>query len=118
MADPTDVTLPITPARIGSAVDAIVEKALPSPFGELCAPVGLMKRELAAHAGRLVQAAYDDAASINRDARQRLARHLFLSERTDEWAPREWDLPQHVNQKPYLRRADALLAVITGKEPR
>ncbi|MFD6565440.1 hypothetical protein [Micromonospora profundi] len=50
------------------------------------------------------------------DARERLARHLFLSERTDEWAPREWDMPQHVNKEPYLRRADALLAVITGQE--
>lgn len=49
------------------------------------------------------------------DARERLARHLFLSERTDEWASREWDMPQHVNKEPYLRRADVLLAVITGK---
>ncbi|MEV5819339.1 hypothetical protein AB0L22_09200 [Micromonospora haikouensis] len=185
-AEATDVTLPITPARIGSGVDAIVEKALPSPLGELCMPVGLMKRELTAYAGELVQAAYNDhAAVVDRDladnilgsvengpwklitdpnlrqmvggyvadtchtvaqaaglpdvaeqagnavppeglptggrlvasdARDRLARHLYLAERTDEWAAREWDFPQHVNQEPYLRRADAILAVITGKD--
>lgn len=116
MTDPTDVTLPITTAQIGSAVDAIVEKALPSPLGELCMPVGLMKRELTAYAGELVLAADADAAGIHRDARNRLARHLYLSERLDEWAPREWDPPQHVNQEPYLRRADTILAVITGKD--
>lgn len=116
MADPTDVTLPITAAQIQRGVGAIVEQVHPRPRGEPCTPVGEMERRLAAYAGELVQAAYNDAAGINRDARQRLARHLFLAERTDEWAPREWDLPQHVNQEPYLRRADALLAVITGKE--
>jgi len=60
--------------------------------------------------------AYPPAPMLAPDARERLARHLFLSERTDEWAPREWDMPQHVNQEPYLRRADAMLAVITGQE--
>lgn len=56
------------------------------------------------------------AAAGGPDARDRLARHLYLQERTDEWAAREWPMPQHVDQESYLRRADAMLAVIAGKE--
>jgi hypothetical protein len=109
-----DVTLPITPKQILDGVEHIVEQTFPRPRQELCAPVGEMERRLASYAGDLVNASYNDA--IPPDARQRLARHLFLTERTDEWAPREWDRPQHVNQQPYLKRADQILRVITGKE--
>jgi hypothetical protein len=116
VADPTDLTLPLTPAKLGRAIDEIVERAIPTPRQELCMPVGEMERELTALCGEAVQLAYNDAAGVARDARERLARHLFLSERTDEWAPREWDMPQHVNQEPWLRRADELLAVIAGQE--
>ncbi|MER7331741.1 MULTISPECIES: hypothetical protein [unclassified Micromonospora] len=115
MADQTELTLPLTPAKLGRAVGAIVESAFPHPRQENCIPVGEMERALTALCGEAVQLAYDDAAGIHRDARQRLARHLYLSEHTDEWAPRQWDLPSHVNQEPYLRRADALLAVINGQ---
>jgi len=185
MADSTDLTLPLTAAKLGRAVSEIVERAFPRPRQEECMRVGEMERELTSLCGEAVQAAYNDHAGIVHrdladnilgtvengpwklitdpqlrkvvgeyvadachtvalaagmpdtaeqvhnaapvrlatggrliasDARKRLARHLFLSERTDEWAPREWDMPQHVNQEPYLRRADAMLAVITGQE--
>ncbi|MEU7170269.1 hypothetical protein ABZ949_02105 [Micromonospora tulbaghiae] len=114
MAD-IDLTLPLTPAKLGRAVNAIVDRAFPPPRGEDCIAVGEMTRALTALCGEAVQVAYDDAAGMQRDARERLARHLYLTEHADEWADREWDLPQHVNQEPYLRRADAILAVITGK---
>ncbi|MEU0078483.1 hypothetical protein ABZY58_11355 [Micromonospora tulbaghiae] len=108
------VTLPITPGKIRDSIEDIVERLHPRPRGENYLPVHDLEQDLVAYAGELVRVSYDDAG-IQRDARQRLARHLYLTEHTDEWAPRMWDLPQHVNQEPYLRRADAILAVITGK---
>ncbi len=63
MADPTDLTLPLTPAKLGRAVSEIVERAIPAPRGENCMAVGEMERALTALCGEAVQAAYDDASS-------------------------------------------------------
>lgn len=60
MTDAT-ITLPLTPAKIGRAVEYIVEQTFPRPRQELCIPVGEMERRLTAYAGEVVQAAYTDA---------------------------------------------------------
>lgn len=115
----TDITLPLTPAKIGRAVSAIVEKAIPSPRQENCMAVGQMERELVAYAGRLVQAAYDDAAGIHRDGRERLARHLYLQAHADDpYAQPHWDYggTAHVNKDTWRAKADAALDAINGKD--
>lgn len=61
MADPTDLTLPLTPAKLGRSVGAIVERAFPSPRQEECMRVGEMERALTALCGEAVQLAYNDA---------------------------------------------------------
>lgn len=61
MSDPTDITLPITPAKIRRAVEAIVEEVRPRPRGESCTPVAAMENRLTAYVGDAVQAAYTDA---------------------------------------------------------
>ncbi|MBE1492761.1 hypothetical protein [Plantactinospora soyae] len=48
------------------------------------------------------------------DARKCLARHLFLADRDDSDAEQDWLLSPYAEQEPYLRRADAILAVISG----
>lgn len=59
----------------------------------------------------------DDQITIDRaKTRQRVAKFLFPSERDSPWAEREWDMPQHCNQAPWLRRADKLLTVAAGEE--
>jgi hypothetical protein len=65
-----------------------------------------------------VSAAPVETITINRaEARQRLARRLYLSKYPgSEFAPREWSMPQHVNQEPYLRQADELLAIAAGEK--
>ncbi|MFF0822453.1 hypothetical protein ACFYUR_18990 [Micromonospora haikouensis] len=52
------------------------------------------------------------------DARERLARHLYLQANpTDPWAAAHWDAGgQHVARAAWLQRADLALAVITGQE--
>lgn len=52
------------------------------------------------------------------DVRERLARHLWLQSRPDDpYAQPHWDFggDQHVNKNDWRRRADELLAVITGR---
>lgn len=126
MADRTgaDITLPLTPAKIGRNISAIVERAFPYPRQEECIKVGEMERELTAYVGEVVQAVYDAAAGIHRDAREQLARRLYI----DDWAAgdpalhaktaRRWDQGEVSSGKrsEYLDRADQLIAVITGTE--
>lgn len=79
MADRTDVTLPLTGAKIRRGVCAIVEKVHPLPRQENCLPVGDMERELATYANELVSAAYTDASRDIvrlRADNERLAREL------------------------------------------
>lgn len=62
MADPTNVTLPLTAGKIRRGVCAIVEKVHPLPRQEMCLPVGDMERELTTYANELVSSAYTDAS--------------------------------------------------------
>ena len=52
------------------------------------------------------------------DARERLARHLWLDSRPDDpYAAAHWQAgDSFVNKEPWRRKADAALAVITGRE--
>lgn len=63
-------------------------------------------------------AGYEVQEPAAADARERLARYLYIDSRNDEWASREWDFGggQHVNKERWLAAADRLLAVIAGKE--
>lgn len=117
MAEQTDLTLPLTPGKLGRAVDEIVERAFPSPRQEECMPVGEMVRALTALCGEAVQLAYDDAAGIAKDARERLARHLWLESRpNDPYAAAHWQAgDSFVNKEPWRRKADAALAALNGK---
>lgn len=122
MAEQTEtaITLPITPGKIQSAVGYIVEQTFPRPRQELCIPVGEMERRLSALVGETVQAAYNDAAEIHRDARERLARHLYLEGSPANWrgtAELGWDRQDdRINRDAWLARADAILAIIIGKD--
>jgi len=119
VADPTDLTPPLTPAKLGRAVSVIVERAIPSPRQESCMAVGQMERELTALCGGAVQLAYDDAAGIAKDARDRLARHLFIAATGGgQLAAHEWDgnTISEYTRNHWLGCADAALAVITGQE--
>ncbi|MFG2046093.1 hypothetical protein ACGFIW_01515 [Micromonospora sp. NPDC048935] len=118
MVEQTDLTLPLTPARLGRAVDEIVERAFPTPRQELCMPVGEMVRALTALCGKAVQLAYDDAAGIAKNARERLARYLCLRSVGSNWAAemsKAWDRGE-VDRDRWQAEADELLAVITGQD--
>ncbi|MER7166768.1 hypothetical protein ABT336_11990 [Micromonospora sp. NPDC000207] len=114
MADPTDVTLPITPRQIQRAVEHIVEQVHPRPRGEKTMPMGEMERRLAAYAGDLVHAALAAAGTaIAPDARDRLARYLWIADAGDA---RMWDR-RGVDRTAWLAKADMLLDSITGRHP-
>ncbi|MFI6228670.1 hypothetical protein ACIBCR_15315 [Micromonospora echinospora] len=120
MADQTipDVALPITPGQISRGIEHIVEQVHPHPRQENCMRVGEMERRLASYAGDLVQAAYNDAAGIQRDARDRLALHLCLQSVGPRWADemaKAWTAG-NIDTSRWYSEADVLLAVITGKD--
>lgn len=119
MTDPTDITLPITPAKIQRAIGHIVEQVHPRPRGDNCIPIAEMERKLTAYVGDAVQAAYNDAAGIAKDARDRLARHLFLKNVDTGWEDHFallWDRQsEQIDRDAVYADADELLNVITGK---
>jgi hypothetical protein len=80
-------------------------------------------RDLAANEsfedGRLAIAEATIARLTGPEARERLARRLFLdAHHGDEYAQRHWDFggDQHVNKEPWRAKADEVMAVIAGKE--
>ncbi|QKW15423.1 hypothetical protein [Verrucosispora sp. NA02020] len=58
------------------------------------------------------------AAAASPSARERLARHLYLTTSGDPNAQPHWDHggDQHVNRADWLAKADAALAAITDRE--
>jgi hypothetical protein len=55
---------------------------------------------------------------VSPDARDRLARHLYLTTSGDHNAQPHWDFggDQHVNRAPWRAKADAILDVIAGQD--
>lgn len=118
--DTPDITLPLTAGQISRGIGGIVEQTFPRPRQENTIPVGEMERRLTAYAGELVQAAYNDAAGITKDARERLARHLYLSSIEPDWRDHHellWDRrAETIDFDAVYAHADGLLAVINGTE--
>ncbi len=91
---------------------------------ELADPHGLRqaRSDVESDLARVRQQRDDYAAELARitgaDARERLARHLWLDSRpNDPYAAAHWQAgDSFVNKEPWRRKADAALAVIAGKE--
>lgn len=104
-----------TPGQIRRRIEQIVERAHPTPrHPDIAGPVGRMETELTAYVVDLLR-----AAAIPPGARDRLARHLYITAAGDDpHTVQHWDSGQAGDgiYRKWEQAAEAAIAAYEGRE--